>query len=102
MDLEDQFAIACQAAIAECGKLSPPYVPTAWIGMINRLGAVEAARQLVMSADIQPGFVRLVASNRADLTIESAILDDKWEILFDEDMRSVARWRLQQAGVQLP
>jgi hypothetical protein len=101
MELEEQFDIACREAIAACRQLARPYIPTAWIGMINDLGAVEAARQLVISADIQPGFTRLIEEGRADLTVEWAVLNDRWEMLFDDDVKEAARWRLLRAGVEL-
>jgi hypothetical protein len=72
--LEAEFKVACDAAIDACRRLSPPYRPTVWIGMIANLGAAEAARRLVVSGDIQTGFGRLVQAGRPELTIE-------WEIL---------------------
>src|SRR3954465_5907608 len=49
--LEAEFKMACDAAIDACRRLSPPYRPTVWIGMIANLGAAEAARRLVVSGD---------------------------------------------------
>ena len=51
-----------------------------------------------MSADIQSGFTELVRRNRADLTIESAVANPRWEVLFDSEVRDAAWWRLGQAG----
>ena len=36
-----------------------PYHLTAWIAIVRRWGAAEAARRLLISGDIQPGFRRL-------------------------------------------
>lgn len=60
MTLEDEFEQECDSAIEECPSLNPPYVPTAWIGMMRRHGAAEAARRLLLSGDIQSGFERLI------------------------------------------
>jgi len=96
---EDDFENACLEAIKECRHMNPRYVPTAWIQMIERHGAVEAARRLVVSSDIQSGFTELVERGRSDLTIEYAVLNPRWTTLFSDDLREAARWRLTQAGV---
>ena len=98
MNIEERFEKACQEAIDECREMDPPYIPTVWTQMIRRHGAVEAARRLVVSADIQSGFTELVERNRADLTIESAVVNPRWNLLFGPDVREAARWRLAQAG----
>lgn len=96
MTLEDEFHAACVAAVDECRRLG--YVPTAWIGMMNGPGgATAAARRLLASGDIQSGFERLIRMGRKDLTVEHAVLNDRWSALFDDGHRDAARWRLQQA-----
>jgi hypothetical protein len=100
--LEAEFQRACDAAVAACRTLSPPYHPSVWIGMVAKLGAAEAARRLVISGDIQTGFGRLVQAGRPELTIEWAICDPTWTVLFSEQHRETARWRLRQAGVEPP
>lgn len=101
-ELEARFQSACDSAVETCRSLTPPYIPTTWISMCQRLGAAEAARRLVVSGDIQTGFDRLVQAHRPQLTIEWALLDETWEALFTEQHRDVARWRLRQAGVKPP
>lgn len=100
--LEAEFEAACDAAIDTCRHLSPPYLPTVWIGMVNSLGAAEAARRLVVSGDIQTGFGRLVQAGRPQLTIEWEILNERWDPLFSDQHREAARWRLRQAGIEPP
>ena len=101
---EDEEA-ACEherwAAIEECESLNPPYHPTAWIAMVRRWGAAEAARRLLISGDIQYGFQRLVDAGRADLTVERSALYPRWRRIFHDGHREAARWRLRQAGVVL-
>ncbi|BCJ64780.1 hypothetical protein GCM10009779_40750 [Polymorphospora rubra] len=64
--LESEFRAVCETAIETCLRLSPPYRPTAWKGMIAALGAAEAARRLVVNGDIQTGFGRLVQAGRPE------------------------------------
>src|SRR4051794_12550509 len=92
-ELQADFQQACDRAVNECQRLTPPYRPTVWIKMSAELGADEAARRLVVSGDIQTGFDRLVRAGRADLTIEAAILNDRWRPLFSDLHREAARWR---------
>lgn len=98
MSFEQDFETECLNAIATCRDLG--YVPTAWQGMINSLGAVEAARRLVVSGDIQSGFTRLVHMGRLDLTVEMAVLHPRWDAIFggDRAVREAAWWRVAQAG----
>jgi hypothetical protein len=100
-DDEAAYEQECWAAIEECRYLDPPYYPTAWIGMVRRWGAAEAARRLLISGDIQPGFQRLVDAGRADLTVERSALYPRWNQIFQDGHREAARWRLRQAGVDL-
>ena len=94
MSDSDEFARACDAAIAECHKLG--YVPKAWMEMVERHGAVEAAKRLLVSGDIQSGLLRLLLLGRVDLTVEHAVLDPRWADLFDDQDRQLAQWRLDQ------
>jgi hypothetical protein len=95
MTLEDEFEQACRRAIAECSDFG--YAPTAWQGMLDRWGAAEAARRILVSGDIQTGFERLVRERRLDLTVELAVLNPKWDRLFDRQVREAAWWRLANA-----
>ena len=95
MTLEDEFERACLEAVAECQRLG--YPPNAWVAMIRRHGAAEAARQLLLSGDVQEGFHRLVRLGRLDLTVEFAVLNPYWSRLFDTRYREAAHWRLGQA-----
>ena len=72
MTLETDFQDACQRAVNACRDLG--YNPTAWVGMIERYGAVDAAKKLLVSGDLQPGLLRLLKLGRTDLTIEHAVL----------------------------
>ena len=95
MSLEDEFQVACEEAVRECHGLG--YAPTAWVAMMERHGAGEAAKRLLVSGDIQPGLLRLLKLGRVDLTVEHAVLLDRWHELFDDQDRELASWRLTQA-----
>lgn len=96
---ESAYEQATWEAIAECRHLTPPYEPTTWIAMVHRWGAVEAARRLLISGDIQDGFRRLVTAGRHDLTVEWSALRPRWNAIFDAPHQEAARWRLRQAGI---
>jgi hypothetical protein len=96
--LAAEFEQASRAAVEECRRFD--YHPTAWVSMMDELGAVEAARRLLLSPDVQSGFERLTLQGRVDLTIEFAVLNPKWDRLFGPGEREAAWWRLQQASGQ--
>jgi hypothetical protein len=94
-DLERAFTIACHEAIAECRKVG--YSPTVWSRMIADHGAVVTAQKLIKSGDFQDGLLRLLKLGRSDLTIEHAVQDVRWQDLFTDEERELARWRLETA-----
>lgn len=65
--------------------------------MIEEHGAVETARRLITSGDLQDGLFKLLRLGRIDLTVEYAVLDKRWQDLFTDDLREAARWRLEEA-----
>lgn len=93
--LAAEFEQESRAAVKETRKFD--YNPSIWVSMMNELGAVAAARRLLLSPDIQSGFERLAREGRVDLTIEFAVLNPKWDRLFGLAERQAAWWRLQQA-----
>lgn len=99
---EDAYGRAIWAAIEECKHLRRRYDPAIWIGMVRQSGAVEAAKHLLVSGDIQYGFRRLIEEGRPDLTVEWSVLLPRWRQLFSDQYRDAARWRLQQADVDPP
>jgi hypothetical protein len=89
-----EFGEACLVAVGEARTLGYPAI---WVQMMDDIGAVAAARKLLVSPNIQSGFERLAREGRVDLTIEFAVLHPKWDRLFSADLREAAWWRLQQA-----
>ena len=70
--------------------------------MIRNHGAVDAARRIIISGDIQSGFERLIAIGHAEWTVEWEVLNPKWRPLFSDQHLDAARWRLVQVGVTPP
>lgn len=93
----DDFAVACVAAIGEVQRLG--FMPGGWIGLIDQLGAAEAARQLLRRDPALPVFHFLVGIGRPELCVEGMVVQPKWASLFNDAERKIARTRLQMAGV---
>lgn len=76
----------------ECEKLG--YRPTGMLDLMERRGAVDAARHLLAKPP-SDGFARLFELGRLDLAIESIVLKPEWTGLFSDEERRVARRRLR-------
>jgi hypothetical protein len=53
---------------------------------------------LIHSPTVSDGYTALWERGHLDLTVEALILDTKWQDLFDEEERSIARNRLKEYG----
>ncbi len=71
------------------------YHPTAFLQMRDRWGTKDAMKRLVMSGDIQSGFVRLRDLGLLDWSVEAGVL--KFSSIFDKSVREAAQWRIDQA-----
>ena len=80
-------------AVAECD-----YRPTRFLQLIEELGAVPAARQLLSSERLPDGLVKLWELSRLDLSLENLVLTKPWNLLFSEGELIVARQRLLELG----
>lgn len=94
-DDEQEFTLACKRAMAECRTIG--YSPTIWNRMVEEHGAVETARRLIKSSEMQDGLRRLIRLNRVDLSVECAVLDERWRDLFTDEEREAAQWHLEIA-----
>ncbi|OCC25306.1 hypothetical protein MB02_01130 [Croceicoccus estronivorus] len=86
------FEAELRRTAMEAQKLG--YNPTGFFELINRLGAVAAARKLLQTNAPSNGFVRLWEMKRTDLTVEHIALEEPWSSLFDENELREARRRL--------
>ncbi|UOQ50691.1 phospholipase D-like domain-containing protein [Hymenobacter cellulosivorans] len=64
---------------------------------LERYGAIGAAKRLVSTGpdNVQAGFRKLCEANRKDLTFENIMSQEKYQPLFNEDMRERAKKRLR-------
>ena len=70
------------------------YCPNYFIETRKKYGTKEAIRMLIHNSKVQGGFLKLHELGRADLTMESIILEDQWIDLFSDEDRKVARNKL--------
>jgi hypothetical protein len=92
---EGQFQLRCRELIAEiraCG-----FDPFVWVGLINDLGAVTAAKTILADYEVLPVTAWLVARGLPELTLEAEVEQLRWVDVFDEADRSRAGRRLASA-----
>ncbi|KQT33832.1 hypothetical protein ASG29_07020 [Sphingomonas sp. Leaf412] len=89
--MDREFADALRDIYAQCAALD--YHPTGMLQMIDRLGGIGTARRLL---ELPPseGFARLALLERIDLAVESLVLQPRWDGIFTEEERRIARRRL--------
>lgn len=80
-------------AFSECG-----YRATRFLNLVNQIGGLEAARQLLRS-DLHPeGLTALWEHGHLDLSMEALVLQEPWRPLFSSDELNLAKRRLQKLG----
>lgn len=86
-----------EAFIRESVRLSNQhgYFPSEFLRMQREHGTVRAIERLMTSAEIQSGFMRLIALGLQDWSLEAAVL--KFPDEFSAGVREAAQWRLDQA-----
>jgi hypothetical protein len=94
--LEGQFQDRCRDLIGQIRALG--FDPFVWVGLINDMGAVRAARSILKDHGVLPVTHWLIESGHPELTLEREIQQPRWADLFDERDRSVAALRLTSAG----
>ncbi len=88
MSLCEQFESVVQQTIRRCYEMN--YIPTRFQQMVERYGAVEVAKKLVKSSELQSGIGELARRGRLDLSMEQIMLEPRFEALFTEDERAMA------------
>ena len=78
------------------------YRPTYFLRMVQGLGGVQAARQLVNRQDSSEGFTRLWEMGRLDLSAEAFVLKPEYRALFTDEERQRARQRLADMSYRAP
>lgn len=80
-------------ALSECG-----YRATRFLNLVNQIGGLEAARQLLRSDVHAEGLTALWEHGRLDLSMEALVLKEEWKALFSTDEQKSAARRLQKLG----
>lgn len=80
-------------AAAELG-----YRPTLFRRMVHEQGGVETARRLLKATEPQEGLTTLWKLGRLDISMEALVVQERWEPLFSDEERRVARERLKAYG----
>jgi hypothetical protein len=98
--LGGQFQLRCRDLISKIRALG--FNPFVWVGLINDLGAVGAAKRILADYEVLPVTQWLVGQGLAELTMEHEIEQLRWADLFDEADRSEAARRLASVEGQEP
>jgi hypothetical protein len=92
------FAARIQDAID--ASIQAGYNPTRMTEMLRTRHAVEVAKRMVISGDIQAGLSHWVQAGQPEMTMEGIMLDPAFAGLFTASELTAARWRLDQAAQQ--
>jgi len=92
--LEAEFSERLHDSIRQAQNLG--YNPTRFEQMLAALGALNMAKKLVISGDLQDGLKTMAKLGRKDLTLESIMLEPKFNSLFSAAELQAATWRLSQ------
>ena len=80
-------------------KQQAGYTATRFYQMLDEHGGIETAHRLL--PQMSDGFRELWDRRRLDLTVEALVLQSKWEDLFSEEERRMARDRLRECGMDV-
>jgi len=72
------------------------YKATRFLQMLNEHRGLETARTLLHSSNVSEGYTALWERGRLDLTVEALVLQTRWDELFTDDERALARRRLEE------
>lgn len=72
------------------------YRAKSFLDMVTMHGGVGAAKLLLQGHDASDGFTRLWEEGMLEYSVEAAVLKLKYETLFTDKERDVARWRLER------
>jgi hypothetical protein len=90
--IENEFEAAMRNIYTRAAS-ETPYRPTYLLRLISERGGVGAAHHL-LTGPISPGFASLAELGRLDLSVEQLVLDPRWNALFEDGERAIARKRL--------
>ena len=97
-DLVRDFDLAMMQIYVQA-KQEAGYTATRFHQMLDEHGGVETARRLLPRTS--DGFTELWRRRRLDLTVETLVLDPKWDDLFSDEERQMARDRLSDCEMEV-
>jgi hypothetical protein len=95
-ELAREFHVAMHG-IFEAAK-ERGYVATRFLQMLDKLGGVETAKQLLSGDAPQYGFVRLWEMGKPEASVEYLVTRPRFRTLFTPDEKKEARRRLSEIG----
>ena len=98
--LEGQFQLRCRELISAIRARG--FDPFVWVGLINDLGAVSAAKTILADHGVLPVTSWLVARGLPELTLEAEVEQLRWADVFDDADHRRARRRLASAAGKDP
>ncbi len=96
-ELEEEFDIAMMD-IYHRAKKEAKYNGTRYLQMLHEHRGLITAQILLHDSNVSTGYTALWERKRLDLTVEALILQKKWNPLFSDDERKIARERLESYG----
>jgi hypothetical protein len=95
--LETDFD-AAMMDIYHRARAEAKYTASRYLQMLNDHRGLETAQLLLYAANVSEGYTALWERGRLDLTVEALILQPRWNQLFSDDDREIARNRLRKYG----
>ncbi|GAB4211731.1 MAG: hypothetical protein OHK0022_46610 [Roseiflexaceae bacterium] len=99
-NLEDTFHQGMLAGYHDLVRIG--YRATYYLRMVQELGGVQAARQLINQEGVSEGLHRLWELKRLDLSVEAFVLRPEFRTLFSDEERQRARRHLAALEYEAP
>jgi hypothetical protein len=96
-ELEYEFDMAMMN-IYHRAKEEAGYNATRYLQMLEEHRGLRTAQILLHAPHVSDGYTALWERKRLDLTVEALVLQAKWNPLFSDQERGIARKRLEEYG----
>ena len=97
--LESEFD-AAMMDIYRHAKTEARYTATRFLQMLNEHRGLRTAQILLEATNVSDGYSALWERGRLDLTVEALVLQPRWNELFTDEDRAIARDRLRAVVVR--
>ena len=94
MTIRENFKAEVISATERCYDIG--YSPNIFKQMISSQHPVEVGKKLVLSGELQYGIRELAKLSHLELTIESIMLQPRFQSLFSKEELEAAQWRLSE------